>query len=342
MSASTDPRDRPPGVANPSRRKYLPAVGPRLEKLLAVLFGLFALLAVNATYLAGVTFLEWMTGTTYQNWFYLVMFLVHLSLGLLIILPVVFFGIFHIRNAYNRPNRRAVWVGYALYAVALTILASGIVLTRIEGVIVVKDPAIRSLAYWAHVLCPLVAGWLFVLHRLVGRRIDWRLGRRWAVVAAVFAGILLVIQAQDPRRWNVAGPESGEQYFFPSLARTATGDFIPAQVLMNDAYCKECHEDSHKLWEVSAHRFSSFNNPPYLFSVRETRQVALERDGDVPRSGPLLQWQVRRSRVRRCQRPDGPCGHHLYGLSLDNPSQQCPRQRRLHHHRAGPLPLCVQ
>jgi tetratricopeptide (TPR) repeat protein len=249
-----------------------------------VVFGLFALLAVNATYLGGVTFLEWLTGTTYQNWFYLVMFLVHLSLGLLIILPVVLFGIFHIRNAYNRPNRRAVWVGYSLYAVALTMLASGIVLTRIEGVIVVKDPAIRSVAYWAHVICPLVAGWLFVLHRLAGRRINWRIGRRWAVVAALFSGILLVIQAQDPRRWNVAGPESGEQYFFPSLARTATGDFIPARVLMNDQYCKECHEDSHKGWEVSAHRFSSFNNPPYLFSVRETRRVTLERDGVVQAS----------------------------------------------------------
>jgi hypothetical protein len=284
MSAPTDPQDRSTSAAKPSRNKYLPAVGPRLERLLAIVFGLFALLAVNATYLAGVTFLEWLTATTYQNWFYLVMFLVHLSLGLLIILPLVFFGILHIRNAYNRPNRRAVWVGYALYAVALTMLASGIVLTRIEGVIVVKDAAIRSVAYWAHVICPLVAGWLFVLHRLVGRRINWQLGRRWAIVAAVFAGILLVIQAQDPRRWNVAGPESGEQYFFPSLARTASGDFIPAPVLANDAYCKECHEDSHKLWEVSAHRFSSFNNPPYLFSVRETRRVALERDGDVQAS----------------------------------------------------------
>jgi hypothetical protein len=284
MPASTDLQDLLSGAAKPSRRKYLRAVGPRLKKLLAIVFGLFALLAVNATYLAGVTFLEWLTGTTYQNWFYLVMFLVHLSLGLLIILPVVFFGIFHIRNAYNRPNRRAVWVGYALYTVALTMLASGIVLTRIEGVIVVKDPAIRSVAYWAHVVGPLVAGWLFVLHRLAGPRLKWQVGRRWAIVAAVFAGILLVIQAQDPRRWNVAGPESGEQYFFPSLARTASGDFIPARVLMNDEYCKECHEDSHKLWEVSAHRFSSFNNPPYLFSVRETRRVALERDGDVQAS----------------------------------------------------------
>ena len=34
----------------------------------------------------------------------------------------------------------------------------------------------------------------------------------------------------------------------------------------------------HERWTSSAHRFSSFNNPVYLFSVRETRRVALERE----------------------------------------------------------------
>ncbi len=266
------------------KRRYVPAVGPRLRKLLAVVFGLFALLAVNATYLVGVSLLEWVRGVTYQNWFYQVMFLIHLALGLLIVLPVVIYGIIHIRNAHNRPNRRAVWVGVALFAVALALLASGIVLTRLEGIIVVKDPAVRSVAYWAHVASPVAAAWLFVLHRLAGRRIKWRVGLRWAAVAAVFGGGLLILQAQDPRRWNVEGPASGEQYFFPSLARTATGDFIPERVLSNDGYCKECHEDSHTGWSVSMHRFSSFNNPPYLFSVRETRRVSLERDGVVQAS----------------------------------------------------------
>ena len=263
------------------RRRYVPAVGPRLSKLLSLVFGLFALLAVNATYLVGVTALEWSTGETYQNWFYLVMFLVHLTLGLLIVLPVVIFGLLHIRNAYNRPNRRAVYVGCGLFATALALLASGVVLTRIEGVIVVNDPTARSLAYWIHVLTPLVAGWLFVLHRLAGRRIKWRVGLRWVVVAALFAGILLVVQAQDPRQWNQTGPESGEQYFFPSLARTSTGEFIPPAVLMNQEYCRECHEDSYDSWAFSVHRFSSFNNPVYTFSVRETRKVSVERDGEV-------------------------------------------------------------
>ncbi len=275
------PRTERPASAAPAFRRYVPAVGPGLRRLLSVVFALFALLTVNAAYLVGVTLLEWATGETFQNWFYLVMFLVHLVLGLSLVLPFLAFGLIHIRNSLRRPNRRAVYVGFGLFAVALGLIASGVILTRIEGVIVVKNPTIRSVAYWTHVLSPIAAAWLFVLHRLAGRRIQWRIGLRWAVVAAVFAGLMMVVQAQDPRRWNQEGPVSGEQYFYPSLARTASGEFISPRVLMNDEYCKECHEDSHETWAVSAHRFASFNNPVYFFSVQETRQVALERDGSV-------------------------------------------------------------
>jgi len=268
----------------PPKRRYREAVGPRLKKVLLVVFGLFALLSINAVYLGGVTLLEWATGHTYQNWFYLNMFLVHLVLGVLILVPVLVFGFTHMSNTYDRRNRRAVKVGYALFTTALVLMASGIVLTRLEGIIVVKDPTIRSVAYWAHVITPFVLAWLFVLHRLAGKKIRWHVGRRVALVAVAFGAVMIVWQAQDPRRWNVAGPASGEKYFFPSLARTATGNFIPERVLNNNDYCKECHEDTHKAWSNSAHRFSSFNNPAYLFSVRETRKVAMERDKDMQAS----------------------------------------------------------
>jgi len=266
------------------KRRYFPAVGSRLKPLLAVVFGLFALLAVNATYLGSVTLVESITGQVYQNWFYLIMFLAHLVLGALIVVPVVVFGFAHIRNTYDRRNRRAVRVGYGLFVVALLLLASGIVLTRIEGLIEVKNPAIRSVAYWAHVVTPFVAAWLFVLHRLAGKKIRWRVGLTWAAVAGVFALGMLALQTQDPRKWNVEGNPDGEQYFFPSLARTLSGDFIPAETLMNDRYCQECHADIHTGWAGSVHRFGSFNNPVYLFSVRETREVSMQRDGNVNRA----------------------------------------------------------
>ncbi len=269
---------------SPPRRRRRQPVGPRLQPVLTLVFGLFALLGLNAVYLLGVRLLEATTGETYQNWFYMNMFLVHLVLGLLFVVPFVIFAAAHVRNTHDRPNRRAVKVGFGLLAASIVLLVSGIVLTRLEGILEVRDPAVRSVAYWAHVISPIAAAWLFVIHRLAGKKINWAIGRRWAIVAVVLGAVMLMVQAQDPRGWNQVGPEEGEQYFFPSLARTATGDFIPAGVLQNDAYCQECHADVHEQWANSVHKWSSFNNPPYAASVEETREFAMDRDGTVQRS----------------------------------------------------------
>ena len=260
--------------------KTYKAVGPRLRKLLAVVFGLFALLTVNSIYLASVT----LAGPQYQNWFYLNMFMLHLVLGLAIMVPVLAFGMGHIRNTRQRKNRRAVRVGYALFLVAICLMISGLVLARLDLFgfrFELNQPALRQLVYWIHVLSPMAAIWLFIIHRLAGPRVKWQLGMKWAIAAVVFAAGMVFWQNQDPRSWNQKGPESGEKYFFPSLARTSTGEFIPERTLQNDSYCKDCHTAIHERWSNSAHRFSSFNNPVYEFSVRSTRKKMVERDGHV-------------------------------------------------------------
>lgn len=266
------------------RVQYVPAVGPRLKKLLFVVFALFALLGVNGLYLVSITLMESTTGKVYQDYFYQYMFLMHLALGLLLIVPLLVFGVAHIVNAHDRPNRRAVRVGYALFLTAIVLVASGLVLMRMEAFglkLEVKSPQARSVAYWAHVVAPLLAIWLFILHRLAGPRINWKIGGIWAGAAGAFAIIMVGLQMQDPREWNVVGPKTGEKYFFPSLARTATGNFIPPETLMNDEYCVQCHADVHEKWAHSVHRFSSFNNPPYLFSVQNSRKAMFARDGNV-------------------------------------------------------------
>lgn len=256
------------------------AVGPRLRVVLYIIFGLVALLGANSAYLLSITVLEATTGHLYQNYFYQMMFLGHLVLGLLLLLPFIIFGIGHIKNSHNRPNRRAVRVGYGLFAVSLVLLISGLALMRIEG-FEIKNPNVRSASYWAHVITPLLAVWLYILHRLAGPKIKWKVGLGWAGAVAAIVLAMVLLHAQDPRKWNVAGPKEGVKYFEPSLARTASGNFIPARTLMMDDYCLRCHEDAYEGWFHSAHHFSSFNNPPYLFSVRETRKVALNRDGNV-------------------------------------------------------------
>ncbi len=268
---------------NPSR-SYVPAVGPKLRRLLVAMLALFALLTINAIYLAGVSLLEWIEGESYQDFFYQYMFLGHLGLGFLIIVPVVVYGCIHIANAHDRPNRRAVKAGYALFSTALILLVSGVILSLGIRLVEIRGAAIRDITYWIHVLSPLVIAWLFVLHRLAGPKINWRVGGIIATFAAVLAVIGTYVQAQDPRDWTFEGSSIRDRYFFPSLARTATGNFIPAASLMSDRYCADCHSDIHQDWTYSAHRFASFNNPAYLFSVRNTRRFAIERDGNVQAS----------------------------------------------------------
>ena len=269
------------------RKKYVRAIGPRLRVLLYFIFALVAILAANSVYLSAITFLEWLKSdpnTTYQSWFYMVMFGTHLGLGLLLVLPVVIFGLVHMRNAYDRPNRRAVKVGCLLLATSILVLLTGVLLTRIDifqfkniGLI---NPRARSVAYWAHVITPLLAIWLYLLHRLAGPRIKWRVGLRWGVAVGVITLGMVLLHSAHPRKNQTASAE-GKKYFEPSLARTASGNFIPARTLMMDSYCMSCHQDTYNDWFHSAHHFSSFNNQPYLFSVRETRRIALKRDGNV-------------------------------------------------------------
>ncbi len=279
-----------PAAPDPStarRKKYARAVGPRLRILLYVVFALTALLGANSLYLASITFLNFLRrgeGVSYENWFYFIMFLGHVALGLLLIVPLITFGLIHMFKAWRRRNRSAVRVGYALLAACLLLVTTGLLLVRLEGFFEVKNPSIRSVVYWLHIASPLIAGWLYWLHRLAGPRIKWRLGTSYAAVVAVAVAAMVVFHSHDPRRWGAVGPESGTQYFEPSLARTASGKFIPSNVMMADTYCQQCHKDVHRAWSDSVHRFSSFNNPAYLASVNETRQVALKRDGTVQAS----------------------------------------------------------
>ena len=284
MSSGTDkPKDLSHLLDTAKKTKPARVIGPRLRILLVVVLALFSLLGANGVYLTIITWTQHFTGEVYEDLFYQYMFLAHLVLGVILILPVVVFGFGHMWLAKNRRNRRAVRIGYALFVLSIVVLISGILLTRQFG-FDLKQPLARSIIYWAHIVAPLAAIWLYWLHRLVGPRIKWYVGGRIALATAAAVGIMVYFQFQDPRQWNVAGPKEGEKYFQPSLARTSTGNFIPATALMNDEYCTRCHQDIYNNWFHSAHHFSSFNNPAYLYAVRETRKKVMERDGTVQAS----------------------------------------------------------
>jgi tetratricopeptide (TPR) repeat protein len=256
-------------------------VTARTRVILYVVLGLFSLLLANGLYLSGITWLEWMFQRSFQDLFYQYMFLVHLGLGFLFIVPFLAFGFYHWRASYKRRNFRAIRIGYALLAMGIAVLVSGLLLMKIGQFTFMKNETGKRVTYWLHVIAPFAAMWLYWLHRLVGTKIRWYIARRVGFVTGIAVCLMLIAQTQDPRKWNRVAPTDGARYFENSLASTRDGNFIPQRALMNDEYCKTCHSDVYDDWFHSAHHFSSFNNPAYLYAVRETRKVSMERDGNV-------------------------------------------------------------
>ena len=252
-------------------------LSPALRRLLALVLALFGLLVINSLYLVAIN-LAGQGTQSFENYFYLLAFLAHLALGLLLILPALLFGALHLKRAWRwrRHNRYAVRAGLALYATAILVLFTGLLLTRF-GFFEVNDPQIRTITYWLHLLSPLVLMWLFVLHRLAGPRLHWRVGAYWGAAGMVLtvAALLVHLASHSPE------PELG-RLFPPALARSEA--FIPADHLATDEVCGECHADILRQAETGMHRLSSFNNPAYRFSIEDTRKVLLERDGDVQAS----------------------------------------------------------
>lgn len=260
-----------------SRRKrppLIPVLTPGLRRLLAVMLVVFGLMAVNSLYLASITAMEAATGELYQNRFYLGLFLAHLALGLILIVPALVFAVRHLRRAWRRPNRYAVRAGIALFASLILLLGSGVLLTRF-GFFEVNDPGVRAAAYWVHVLAPLALVWLFVVHRLAGPPLDWRPGARWAAAAVAFTALALGL--------HLSSREPGELVaaFAPALAKVSAEGSISPERLMGNEACAECHAEIAERHAGSMHAMSSFNNPAYRASVEETRAVVLARDGNL-------------------------------------------------------------
>ena len=68
----------------------------------------------------------------------------------------------------------------------------------------------------------------------------WAFGWAGSVAAVMLIMVGLHHRTLELGMWKVP---KREKYFEPSLARTATGNFIPADTLMMDAYC-QYYEDT--------------------------------------------------------------------------------------------------
>ncbi len=253
-------------------RLYEPAIGPRLRVLLFFLFAAVAVLGATAVYLVAIRGMEAVKGQSYWSFFSLCMFAAHEWVGMLFLLPFFAFGFIHFASARHRQNRVAVRLGLLLFGSGTLVCLTGLGLMQLPGLPQLPSGTVRAIVLWLHGVLPVAAVWLYVLHRRAGPAIKWKWGYAWGGAVAAFVGAMLYMHSADPRKWYAQGSPEGEKYFEPARSRTVDANFIPAHVLMNDEYCLKCHADIYNSHIHSAHKFSSFNNPAYLFSVRETRQ----------------------------------------------------------------------
>ncbi len=226
---------------------------PWQKRLYGLLLIPLGLMAANSIYLVAFTKI---------SSFFMGMLLMHLVLGSLIAIPFLVFAFTHgARMLANIRNRKAKAAGITIVALALTCIGTGVFMA-FKGATLTNRPV-----YLAHAFAIPAALVAFVLHRraAVHKLHLTRLFQWGGAVAAFLAGMAVLHKLEKPPQRIVN--REGDTQFFLSSAETFDQGLLDGKKLAANTYCQECHPDSFKRWEKSAHRFSSFNNPFYRRAV---------------------------------------------------------------------------
>src|SRR5205807_8102875 len=132
-------------------------------------------------------------------------------------------------TARHRKNRRAVKLGLTLFVTGILVGLSGLALIQLVGLPQIPTGTLsRLVIYLLHVLAPLAAVALYILHRRAGPDIQWKWGYAWGGAVGAFVIVMIFMHSYDPRKWYAKRSPEGEKYFEPSKSRTKDGKFISA------------------------------------------------------------------------------------------------------------------
>ncbi len=249
-------------------KKTIPLLSPLLKQLHRLLWIAFIFLSLGGFYLAIITFSEWLSDTILQGVFYQWMFVSHLLMGLVVIIPGVYFIADHLRRGWRRPNRNAVYLGLGLASTVLLIFITGVLLIRFDGFPDINGSP-RQLNYWLHILLPIAIILLYRYHRKLGRPMDVE---HFHFRLKLAAGVILLIVVTHFVQ-NRLEQTDFVKIYQPSLVEVPKNASITSQDLLIDDYCEGCHKDIVERWQHSAHHLSSLNNPVYNFSVINTKKA---------------------------------------------------------------------
>src|SRR5262249_42901819 len=159
---------------------------------------------------------EWQRNQVFTTSFTLSMFMVHVLAGVILVAPYLIFGGIHLAMARTRRNRRAVKLGIMLFLARILGGLTGLAPIPLHRMLqLATGTAARFVVYLLHAAFPVVAVWLYVLHRRAGPKIRWHWGIAWSAAVGVFVAAMCLMHAQDPRKWYAQGSPDGEKYFEP-------------------------------------------------------------------------------------------------------------------------------
>ena len=244
-----------------------------------------------AVFVTGVLVVEGLTGL----WIFLAPFstasqvqvLLHVVLGLIWIVPCLFYLVRHFLRWYRQTMTVVTVLGYALGVFTLVSIVTGVALTWQCAA------GTRRLDTWAviHQVSGLASLVLVGIHvplawtrrrkaarrapalAVAARRFAWRCTGLVAGAIVLVAVSSVALRGEDPE-FPVPSDYSLAEYlqkydeyrgspFAPTYARTESGKMVRPEVLGGSESCGTagCHEQILEEWQPSAHRFSAMNRP---------------------------------------------------------------------------------
>ena len=277
---------------------------PAQRKLLQWLLALALFVVANSAYL----FLA--DRGAQLTTFYQLMLIGHLVGGLLLLVVMTVFFIWHLKRVKRLMHLSAAASGVILTLSAYLLFATGIF------VLYEANARDHLWVFWSHRALSVVALLAYGTHRWVSHfRPARRTVARGAIAFAGVLGLFLVIHAatlppapptppstiarHDPfipfAPTNFPAPDS---IFFPTNVTTTSGGVLDVRLITRDEYpdaqvlaedmekfgflvrdpvgaqtCRRCHPDVVSQWEDSMHRFSSMQNPWYREAFMKLRET---------------------------------------------------------------------
>lgn len=251
---------------------------PSLHKLLGVALVLAVFMLANTVYLLlnrladklGWTYFA--VGETSLPKLFQAMILTHTGAGLLLVVLMLAFAIFHLPKVWQRREKASIATGIGYVVIGLTL--------AITGLFILTAAATRhnSWAWWVHVGCALLVPLGYILHRLVSytRPQTEKYRKFWGAVAVAALALVVVhgftkreinltteaqasleagmssgpgaknrdiarfiVQPFDTLRFVPAGFVPPSSPFFPSAATTTSGGYLPSRIITRNDFAHQ-------------------------------------------------------------------------------------------------------